>query len=197
MTTRIAAAVLIAVGMAAIVHGTWIPVKAWVAQQLIEHAWRTPGARPWPWADTEPVARLAFVRQQRSLIVLAGDSGAVLAFGPGLHRASARPAAGGNAVISGHRDTHFAVLREVRVGDPIVVEPGGPGQDAHGVRYGVVATRVVDSRDPTAVAAVLADRDDDRLSLVTCWPFDGVAPGTPWRYVVVAARVEPLAHRGE
>ena len=30
------------------------------------------------------------------------------------------------------------------------------------------------------------DRGLDELTLVTCWPFDAVAPGGPLRYVVVA-----------
>ena len=43
--------------------GLWIPFKALVAQELLELAWaesqaRQQETRPWPWADTWPVARL-------------------------------------------------------------------------------------------------------------------------------------------
>jgi sortase (surface protein transpeptidase) len=37
---------------------------------------------------------------------------------------------------------------------------------------------------------VTADGGDARVTLVTCWPFGAVRPGTPWRYVVVATRDE-------
>ncbi|MET0508914.1 MAG: class GN sortase [Burkholderiaceae bacterium] len=148
------------------------------------------GIRPWPWADTVPVARLHFVRQQQDRVVLEGDSGAVLAFGPGHRVDSPLPADGGNAVISAHRDTHFAVLKTVRPGDPILVETwrARVRGRASPVHYSVVATRIIDADDPAAIAEVLGDAGDDRLSLITCWPFDALAPGTRWRYVVTAVR---------
>ena len=37
---------------------------------------------------------------------------------------------------------------------------------------------------------VLLDAGDDRLTLVTCYPFDARVPGGPLRYVVVAIRDE-------
>ncbi len=206
---RVVAAGLIAAGLALAIGGAWIPAKAWLAQRLIERAWNAgasqgdrsaAGSRPvpWPWADTVPIARLSLPRQRRSMIVLEGDSGAVLAFGPGHLSASARPASGGHAVISAHRDTHFSVLRDLKTGDPVDVEadfapvsgqPSAAGPPSRRTtRYRVVATTVVDSRDATAVAQALGDVDDDRLSLVTCWPLDGIEPGTPWRYLVTAAR---------
>lgn len=186
-------ALSVAAGVALAGSGAWTQAKSRLAQRLIDAAWQEgrtaaragPAAaprRPWAWADTEPVARLRFERQRRSYVVLAGDSGAVLAFGPGHHPASAPPGGQGNAVISGHRDTHFGVLRELAVGDPISVER----RDGHRVDYRVAATAVVDGRDPGPVAPT----PDDRLTLVTCWPFDALRPGGPLRYVVVAERTE-------
>ena len=89
----------------------WIPVKAELAQHLLERAWlRTlegePDAKPWPWADTRAVAILEVPRLGLREIVLEGSSGRNLAFGPtlvntgGLDDSSDR-------VLSGHRDTHF------------------------------------------------------------------------------------------
>ena len=51
-----------------------------------------------------PVGRLEFVRQRQSMIVLAGDTGRVLAFGPGHRPGSSLPGDSGNSVISAHRD---------------------------------------------------------------------------------------------
>ena len=60
--------------------GLWIPFKALVAQELLELAWaesqaRQQETRPWPWADTWPVARLMVPETGQSLIVLDGAPG--------------------------------------------------------------------------------------------------------------------------
>ena len=51
------------IGVWQIGEGLYIHCKAKLAQELIAHAWaasRASGApvRPWPWADTYPIARL-------------------------------------------------------------------------------------------------------------------------------------------
>ena len=166
-------------------RGLWIPVKAEIAQGLLERAWaRTRAgegeARPWSWADTWPVARLAAPRQGVEMIVLAGASGAVLAFGPGHLAGSAAPGETGNAVIAGHRDTHFEFLRRLEPGDEIRLET--PGGARH--RYRVEEARVVDERD----VSVLRPADGSVLTLVTCYPFDAVVPGGPLRFVVRAVK---------
>ncbi len=180
---RLALAVLL--GIAAW-HGgrfAWIEAKAELAQQLMRRAWRSSQdgggeVRPWPWADTSPLARLEVPRLGVDQLVLAGASGRTLAFGPGHLSGTALPGAFGNAVISGHRDTHFAYLRRLRVGDRIVVER----RDGRRRSYAVEGSRVVDRTE----VAIAADTPDTRLTLVTCYPFDAVRPGGPLRYVVVA-----------
>jgi len=178
-----AVALLLAAGAALLAHGLWIPAKAALAQVLLRGAWERAAAgearpRPWPWADTWPVARLALPGGGRPLVVLAGASGRTLAFGPGHLDGSARPGEPGNVVIAGHRDTHFRALEGVGPGDLVTLEPpaGAPR------RYRVVRAAVHDRRDTMPLA-----RDGgSRLTLVTCWPFDAVAPGGPLRWVVVA-----------
>lgn len=177
----------------------WMHGKALLAQVLIERAWAGnqadggSGQRPWSWADTTPVGRLEFVRQRKSMIVLAGDSGRILAFGPGHRPGSAMPGSPGNSVISAHRDTHFSVLESVAIGDPIIVE----NVDGMTVTYRVDRLDIVDEHD----LSVTEQRGVDQLTLVTCWPFDALAPGGPLRYVVSASRTpasafaQPLATR--
>lgn len=177
-------------GTALLVHGLWIPAKAVLAQVLLERAWRRAVAgearpRPWPWADTWPVGRLRLPApaggEPSDLIVLAGASGRTLAFGPGHLDGSALPGEAGNAVVAGHRDTHFRALERVAPGDEIAVETAAAG-GVRERRYRVVAAAVVD-RSRTDL---LAEAGELTLTLVTCWPFDAVAPGGPLRYVVVA-----------
>jgi len=171
-------------------HGgraAWIEAKAHLAQALIRRAWRQESAgagdkRPWPWADTHPVARLIVPGRGVDTFVLAGASGRTLAFGPGHLEGTPLPGARGNAVISGHRDTHFAFLRRLERGDQVEVE----GRDGRRHRFVVSSTRVVDRSD----LRVVADAGDTRLTLVTCYPFDAIRPGGPLRYVVVARHAD-------
>ncbi len=164
-------------------QGAYIPAKAWLAQELMQRAWTRTGygedrATPWPWADTWPVARLTARSGEVDLIVLAGGSGRTLAFGPGHLSASALPGEVGNAVIAGHRDTHFQFLKDVQAGELLQLESG----EGTTYQYKVVAVDIVDSRQ----GRLLLDTDSAVLSLVTCYPFDTRMVGGPMRYVVTA-----------
>jgi sortase A len=188
-TLRIAALALLAAGTWELMGAGYVHAKAFAAQQLLDVAWQrarsgAPAARPWPGADLQPVARLAVPRLGVEQVVLADASGRSLAFGPGHLPGTARPGAAGtaNSVIAAHRDTHFAFMRELEVGDAVLVE-AAEGRPA---RYRVTERRVTRADD----ASVMAEHGDARLTLVTCWPFDAVRSGTPWRYVVVAVRDE-------
>ena len=166
--------------------GAYIPAKAWVAQEMMQKAWRRAGEGdrqpvPWPWADTWPVAKLSAKRGEVELIVLAGGSGRTLAFGPGHLSASAMPGDDGNVVIAGHRDTHFRFLQDMQVGETLLFEMA----DGRQHMYRIIDIDVVDSRR----ASILLDTDEPMLSLVTCYPFEGELAGGPMRYVVSAQMV--------
>lgn len=180
--TVAAAAVLVALlqfGQAGYIHA-----KAWLAQALIGQAWQKTLAgqtqvKPWPWADTWPVARLRVPSRGVELYVLAGSEGRSLAFGPGHVFGTAQPGAAGNSVIGGHRDTHFAFLQWVQAGETVEVEmPTGEV-----AVYRISEQRVVDKSDTGVMAA---PPDSHRLTLVTCYPFDALRAGGPLRYVVTA-----------
>jgi sortase A len=167
-------------------QGAYIPAKAIVAQELMQRAWSralTDDDRqvPWPWADTWPVARLSARSGEVDLIVLAGGSGRTLAFGPGHLGASSLPGETGNSVIAGHRDTHFSFLRDIEIGESLLIER--PGGRRH--LYRVIGIDVVDSRR----GSLLLDTDAAMLSLVTCYPFDADEAGGPLRFVVTAKKV--------
>lgn len=172
-------AVLAAFGLG---HAGWVEAKAALAQVLLTRAWehtRTTGepARPWPWADTVPVARLRVPRLDVAQIVLSSAGGRSLAFGPSLSGAGALPGEPGTVVVSAHRDTHFRFLRELSIGDRVWLETAAAD---HG--YEIVAIRVVDSRRE----GIAVDGDEALLNLVTCYPFDAINPRGPLRYVVTA-----------
>jgi sortase A len=167
-------------------RGAYIPAKAWVAQEMMQRAWRRaesgdPKAVPWPWADTWPVARLSAPGGEVDLIVLEGGSGRTLAFGPGHLSVSVLPGEQGNSIIAGHRDTHFQFLQHVREGESIMVDR----PDGRGHLFRVTGIDVVDSRR----ASILLDTAAPMLSLVTCYPFNARETGGPMRYVVTAEMV--------
>ena len=176
-------ACLLCLGFWQLGQGAYIPAKAWLAQELMQRAWRrgTSGIEqpvPWPWADTWPVARLTAKSGEVELIVLAGGSGRTLAFGPGHLSASSLPGEMGNTVIAGHRDTHFSFLRKVEVGESLLLETVSGSKHL----YKVVGIDVVDSRH----GSLQLDTDEPFLSLFTCYPFEALDPGGPLRYVVTA-----------
>ena len=179
---RMLLTILLACGAWHFGQAAWIHAKAVLAQLLLEAAWAETldggkEVRPWPWADTWPVCRLSVPRLGLRRIVLAGASGASLAFGPGLLLQGASPGEAGHIVIAGHRDTHFEFLREIKRGDLIEVEsPVG-----HIQTFTVSSLEVVDARTEGLSAA-----SSPVLTLVTCFPFDALRPGGDLRFVVTA-----------
>jgi len=184
---------LAGLGAALLIAGFWVPVKAELAQQLLNRAWaaiKEDGrvARPWPWADTWPVARLTLPTSDRALTVLAGASGRNLAFGPALMDGTALPGTVGLSVIAGHRDTHFRELGKLAIGDRFEIEL------PHGASY-VYEVAEIDVIDAERTMLRL-DADESVVALVTCYPFEAVVPGGSLRYVVMAHLVRSGHSRG-
>ena len=170
-------------GAGSFVYGAYIPLKAWAAQILLDMAWerRLQGAadsRPWPWADTAPLARIRQPRLGIDQVVLEGSSGRVLAFGPGHVGGSARPGSAGNVVISGHRDTHSRWLQRLQNGDELVLQT----DDGRDRSYRVVQSAIHHESE----IGLLEPLQGDQLRLLTCYPFDAMSAGGAQRYVVTA-----------
>lgn len=167
----------------------WIPAKAELAQWLLARSWSAARATgvaqpPWAWADTRAVALLRRAGEDTGQVVLAGDSGRVLAFGPGWNLASAAPGVQGTVVISAHRDTHFAWLRDLGEGATLELEGLGGMR-----RYRLQERHILDVRKH----ALAPEAGEDQLLLVTCWPFDAAEAGGPLRLVL---RFLPVAEEG-
>jgi len=172
-------------------QGIYIYAKAQLAQVLLKSAWQETQltqheTKPWPWADTWPVARMLVPAHGIDLIILAGDTGRTLAFGPGHRPGTANPGAAGNSIISAHRDTHFKFIKDLAAGDEIVIE------NQLGVRkhFIVNTADIIDAR--TTKLAV--DYEEAVLTLVTCYPFDALIPGGPLRYVVFATQTQDFVN---
>lgn len=167
-------------------ESAYMTAKAQLAQYLLDDAWQKhlqdgQAHRPWPWADTSPVARLVFPQQDKKLVVLAGASGRNLAFGPAHMSASVQPGHTGVSVIGGHRDTHFSFLREVELGEQFLLQSRDGGLQW----YQIVQIQVTDVRD----SEISLQADEPVLALVACYPFNALDSGGPLRYLVIAKRV--------
>lgn len=185
-TRSLTALALLVAGALIAAQALFIPAKAQVAQVLMSNAWERQlstgdPARPWPWADFSPAAKLRFVSQRRSVLALTDASGESLAFGPTLMAASVQPGEPGIAVFAAHRDTHFSFLNQLKKGDEVDVDlPTG----SHTFR--VTGAEVV-RWDESGIQP--HDGGPPRIALVTCWPLDAKMRG-PMRYVVWA-ELEP------
>lgn len=82
----------------------------------------------------------------------------------------------GNVSVSSHRDGFFRKLKDIRVGDEIVVDTR-----AASYRYVVEEIRITEPTD----TVVLWPGDVPEVTLVTCYPFNFIGRA-PQRYVVRA-----------
>ena len=93
---------------------------------------------------------------------------------------TARPGGDGNLGIAGHRDGYFRALKDIKLGDEILLTT------MDGVlTYKVDELTIV---DPSAIE-VLDDRTRDSITLVTCYPFYFVGHA-PERFIVHATLQE-------
>jgi sortase A len=84
-------------------------------------------------------------------------------------------------VVSGHRDTHFSFLKNLKMGEIVSLTD----RNNYIFNYSIVAIDIVDSQRYW----LRIDSADERLTLVTCYPFEALAGGGKWRYVVTAVRI--------
>ena len=183
---KIVAIILFLTGTAIVAKGGYIHAKAITAQLFLKYAWQKTLAgetevRPWPWADTWPIARLMVPEHDVDQIILEGDTGNVLAFGPGRMLWSAKPGQKGNTVISGHRDTNFRFLEYLSVGDSLLFQT----QNGKQFKY-VVGDISIKEQDNLELDI---ENPIPTLTLITCYPFKGIRKSTS-RYLVFAEFVE-------
>ena len=180
---RLGVLLILIMGVGLFADGLWLYGKAQVGQMLLSRAWAKTledgkEHKPWPWADHWPVARLISEEHNIDQIVLAGDSGSVLAFAPGMNLQAAKPGEAETVIISGHRDTHFRFLKDLKPGSELTLQTQSGTHS-----YRIEETRIVDSRttriDPSS--------GEGQIVLVTCYPFDAIEVGGPIRYVVLGS----------
>jgi len=178
---RLAACAMMLAGLGLIAHGSFIHVKSALAQVLLERAFASAqggvAARPWPWADIRPVARIEAPSLGASAVVLDDANGEALAFGPAHLPGTPMPGEPGTSVFAAHRDTHFSWIGDLKAGDALAVRRIDGTTANFTVRQAWIA-RYDDS-------GIDAASDETLLALTTCWPLDAAISG-PLRYIVEA-----------
>lgn len=172
--------------LASFTQSLWITGKALLAQQLLDRAWQASLAsgtpvRPWAWADVRTVARLTVINTDETFIVLSDSSGEAMAFGPGLVAGNLSKASSSTIAIGGHRDTHLAFLEHAVPGDEFVLDTG----QGSPLRYRLQETRIVDTRSQRVQIA----GNSPGLVLITCYPFNAMQTGGPWRMIASAGEI--------
>ena len=116
-------------------------------------------------------------------IVVEGVSKRQLAKGPGHMKETATPGERGNAVITGHRDTFFRHIYELKKGDDILVRRQG-----RVFRFEVTGKKIVWPED----VSVIRPTPDAQLTLITCYPTYYIGPA-PKRLIVFSRLVDTEA----
>lgn len=125
------------------------------------------------------VGRIEIPRLGLSVMVVEGADRHILRRSAGHIPGTALPGQPGNVGISGHRDTFFRPLRNIRTNDIITLTTL-----LGAYRYRVVSTQVVAPSD----VSVLDPGKGESLTLVTCYPFYFVG-AAPDRFIIRAERV--------
>ncbi|MGD1072041.1 MAG: class D sortase [Bryobacteraceae bacterium] len=125
------------------------------------------------------IGRIEVPRLGLAVIVMEGTGTNILRRAAGHITGTALPGEPGNVGISGHRDTFFRPLRNIRKDDVIVFTTL-----AGEYRYRVVSTSIVSPDD----VAVLQPTATEILTVVTCYPFYFVG-AAPDRFIVRAERI--------
>ena len=128
----------------------------------------------------DPIALLDIPSLDLEVPVYPGADEAQLDLGVGHIRGTTPIGANGNIGLSSHRDGFFRKLRNIEIGDRVRL------QDLDGIfhEYEVHEMSIVEPED----VHVLYPQGDDRVTLVTCYPFYFVGHA-PQRFIVGARRV--------
>jgi sortase A len=146
------------------------------AVELRELDQAIPPADPHPPANGDALGEIQVPRLGLNVVVIQGESTANLRRGV-VHLAnSPLPGESGNIALAGHRDTFFRPLRELRLGDQIILKT-----PVRSFEYIVDSIQVV----PPTNLHVLDSTAAHELTLLTCFPFYYVGPA-PKRFVVRA-----------
>lgn len=126
--------------------------------------------------EGDNIGSLSIPVLKQKLPIIQGTSADELKKGVGHFTQSVLPGEEDNCVLSGHRDTVFAEIGKLKIGDQLIV------QTSAGIyTYEIKRIRIVDEDDKT----VIVPADHAVLTLTTCYPFHFIG-NAPDRYILIA-----------
>jgi sortase A len=195
-TTRRGSQILLAVGVLLLAYAAYVLIDARLYQArelqrfkhdsevVLDAVDRMPmpsrhTAVPLPMEGTS-IGEIRIRRLGVSVVVVQGESEAILQRAVGHLARTALPGNEGNVVLAGHRDTFFRPLKDILEGDRITLKT-----PEHDFEYVVESTSIVSPAD----VGVIKPSGGHTLTLVTCFPFYYIGPA-PNRFIVVARESE-------
>ena len=125
----------------------------------------------------ETVGLLTIPKIKSELAIVEGTDPNDLKKGVGHYKGSYFPGENGQIVLSGHRDTVFRRLGELKPGDIFeVAMPNGK------FKYELTNTKIVDADDRSIITL---QNTQEELIVITCYPFRFVG-NAPQRYIIYA-----------
>ncbi len=126
----------------------------------------------------ETVGLLAIPKIKAELAIVEGTDPDDLEKGVGHYKGAYFPGDQGQIVLSGHRDTVFRKLGELKLGDSLKMEmPYGS------YTYEIIDTKIVQADDTSVITL---QHEKEELILTTCYPFSYVG-NAPKRYIIYAS----------
>ncbi|MEW9139083.1 class D sortase [Bacillus wiedmannii] len=124
----------------------------------------------------DKVAYLIIPKIQKKYSVYWGADDKILKKGVGMFVSdlTTAPSGNGHTVLSGHRDTVFTELGQLKENDQLIVE-----YENKTYTYRINKHWITDSEDRT----VIVDKNEPTLTLTTCYPFDYIGDA-PDRYII-------------
>ncbi|WP_117168752.1 class D sortase [Paraliobacillus sediminis] len=133
-------------------------------------------------ADTgETVGLLQIPSIDAELAIVEGTDPDDLEKGVGHFKSSAYPKQNDQIVLSGHRDTVFRRLGDVKIGDTFTIQ-----LESGDYEYEMVSSKIVDADDTTIIKSTAPDEE---LVITTCYPFSYIGDA-PDRYIIYAKPIE-------
>lgn len=128
----------------------------------------------------EAIGILKIPRLEAELPIIEGTDEDELEKGVGHYSTTVFPGQPDQILLSGHRDTVFRRLGELKIGDILQVNmPYGE------YKYEITETEIVDADDTTVINSTAPH---EILTVSTCYPFSYVG-NAPYRYILSAKRL--------
>ncbi|MCB2293385.1 class D sortase [Clostridium algoriphilum] len=130
--------------------------------------------------DGDNIGSLTIPALKQKLPIIQGTGDNDLKKGIGHFSQSVLPGEKDNCVLSGHRDTVFSKIGNLKIGDKLIVKTS-----AGTFTYEVNGTRIVHQDDKTVIVPTASAI----LTLTTCYPFNFIGDA-PDRYIVSASLIK-------